>query len=118
MSKEEKQQDRFAEEFDAAEREGLTQELIPKQYKMTEPGSSVTGLLLVVEPCQGKEQGKYMRYIMETAKGMISVVCGAQVDAILGDGKNVGKIVRLTYLGKEKLSTGRTMNKWDVRVKR
>ena len=108
----------FDVEFDSAVNDGLVQELVPKQFKFSKEGDRITGRLMAVEECKGKEEGVYSRYIVNTDDGMKTIVCGAQVDAILSNGKMVGSLVRITFLGKEKLGSGRTMNKWDVRVKK
>lgn len=107
----------FDAAFDEADAAGETRQLIPRPYKFAKESDKVTGILVRVEDCMGENDVTYKRYILDLGTEHISLVCGAQVDAILGDGRHLGKLVRITYLGKEALSKGRTMNKYDVRMK-
>ena len=104
--------------FDQAEEKGEAKTLIPTHRKFEEPGDRVTGYLRGVETCTGEKDGTYKRYVLDTTEELISFVCGAQVDAILGDGRAVDKLIRVTFLGKESLKKGRTMNKFDVKISR
>lgn len=106
------------EMFDDAEASGETQTLVPKHFKFEEPGARLTGYLRAVDTCKGESEGTYKRYTIQTDMDLVSCVCGTQVDSILGDGRYMDALVRITYLGTEKLKGGRSMNKYDVKLRK
>lgn len=58
-------------------------------------------------------EGTYNQYVLETDEGLIKFMLGQSADREFGDTLEEGQIYALTFLGKEKISGGRTVNKYD-----
>lgn len=78
-------------------------------------GETVLGRLVSVDSVESAQyDGDYNRYLFDTDDGKVAVSLGSSMDMLHKSGDMIGKVYQITYKGKRKLNSGRTMNEYDV----
>ena len=106
----------YRDQFNKLNGQGKVQERQYRIFKWESEGDLIVGQLIRIEPFKyGKFADEVNSYIIDTDDGMVSTVCGKSVDGLLSE-SDIGKLVCITYNGKLKLDSGRTMNDFSVQV--
>lgn len=90
-------------------------EMGAKYKEFKKDGDNVIGRLLHKNQVQSRQGGvPYNQYLFDTDEGKVKFALGSATDGDAAAMMGIGGIYAVTYHGKEKLSTGRTMNKFSI----
>lgn len=100
------------------QKQGAVENVSSRHVEWKEPGQRVVGWLRQVKKLKSQEAagGDYCQYVLDDGVELITVICGAQVDQMLADGKRIGQLLEIVFKGKERIGRGRTMNTFLVRT--
>ena len=105
----------FKELLAKAEKAKTVKKVSIEVKKFDAEGQTITGRLISVDVVESaKFDGDYNRYLFDTDEGKVAVSLGSSMDMLHKAGDMVGRIYHITYKGKRKLDSGRTMNEYDV----
>lgn len=105
----------YKDKFDEAEKVGGTESLSPEYFAFEKKGDSILGMLKGVSEVQGQiGEGTYNQYLFDTDDGLVKCAFGAATDREAGSQMVIGGIYKVEFLGKEKISGGRQINKFKV----
>jgi hypothetical protein len=88
----------------------------PGVWKPEKDGDSIIGVLLSKQPKEGQLSARYLLEVEKDGKKEPMMVWGSTV---LDDRMNIvqfGKLVRITFVGKEKNKRGQDLNIYKVEV--
>jgi hypothetical protein len=101
--------------YEAAKKKKALKLLTPDFHKWQDTGEVIVGAFVSRNPVQGKLGGvEYNQYIFETDDGLVKFSMGAAADREVGDLFVPGAVYSIEYLGKESISGGRSVNKFNV----
>jgi hypothetical protein len=106
---------KYSEMKDKAKKAGAIKNLSPTYYEFEKKGASIIGRYKgrgEVSSSLGK--GTYFQYIFETDDGPIKCALGAATDKEAGQLLEPGKVYVISFLGKTKISGGRSVNKFTI----
>lgn len=87
----------------------------PAYIEFKKKGDIVVGILrgqTTVESSRG--QGSYNQYLVETDEGMCKFAMGQATDKEISQLLTTGRLYAFTFFGQEKLTGGRSVNKFQV----
>ncbi len=98
-----------------AEEDGRVKKLTVLFVPWEKEGQSVVGRLVNVSVVKSrKNDGEYNQYVFHTEAGMVKFQCGSFFDHEQGALMAIGGIYKITYMGKEKLPTGNSVNVFET----
>ena len=105
----------YKERAEAAMKDGSAVNLTPDFEKLRAVGDNVTGKYLskTVIPAKNNKP-EYNQYVFDTDDGHVKFSLGSNADREIGASMEIGGIYSITFTGKESLTGGRTVNKFDV----
>lgn len=105
----------YKEAFKASQKEKLARPLIPVLFKFEKEGETVVGKLISVTAAESAMgEGTYNLYTLDTDDGLIRFSLGRVADQNLTNLLRAGRVYAFTYQGKEDLSGGRRVNRFEV----
>jgi hypothetical protein len=105
----------YSKEYEEAVKAGETKTISPEYLEFKKAGDIIVGLLKgksVVESSRG--QGSYNQYMVDTDKGMVKFALGQATDREIEPVLRPGRTYAFIFEGKEKLTGGRSVNKFKV----
>jgi len=105
----------YQKQYQEAVKAGETKTISPTYVEFKKAGDVVVGLLkgkTVVESSRG--QGSYNQYMVDTDKGMVKFALGQATDREIEPVLKSGNTYAFIFEGKEKLTGGRSVNKFKV----
>jgi hypothetical protein len=106
---------KYSEMKKLAEKAKATVDLTPAFLEFKKAGDSVIGRLKNVSQVQsGLTEGHYNQYLFETDDGLVKCAVGAATDKEAGSMMVIGRVYSVEYRGKEKISGGRSVNKFKI----
>jgi len=90
-------------------------DLTPFFYEFKKRGDSFVGRLVNVAQVEsGLSKGVYNQYLFETDGGLIKCAFGAATDKEAGSMMQVSRVYAVEFLGQEKITGGRSVNKFKI----
>lgn len=109
--------EKYQDQYNQAKKQGGLAEIkAPDLFKFEKEGQQIVGQLTSVSKYQGDGTADVNKYTFDTDSGSIVCILGVHFDNLINPGKHMGKILAITYLGKIKLSSGRTMNDYKIEI--
>jgi len=106
---------KFADMKKQAEEVGAVNDLTPAFFAFGKSGDGFCGRLKHIAPVQsGLSEGTYNQYMFDTDDGLIKCAFGASTDKELESLVKIGNIYIVEFLGKAKITGGRSVNKFKV----
>jgi hypothetical protein len=106
---------KYADMKKLAEKAKAIVDLTPAFLEFKKAGDGVTGRLKNVSQVQsGLSEGQYNQYLFETDDGLVKCAMGAATDKEAGAMMKIGRVYVVEYKGKEKISGGRSVNKFKI----
>lgn len=105
----------YKEMYEKAKKDKGLKQLTPVYQEWKKPDDQVVGAFISkgeVESSAGG--GKYFQYVFETDKGNVKFHMGRAADNDVGAVLAQGVIYAITFQGKEEISGGRRVNKFNV----
>ena len=105
----------YKQMYDKAVKDKAVKQLTPEYMEWKKPNDQVIGAFVskgVVESSAGG--GQYYQYVFHTDDGHIKFHMGRATDNDVGASMVSGVIYCITFLGKEEISGGRRVNKFNV----
>ncbi len=105
----------YKQMYDKAVKDKAIKQLTPEYMEFNKPGIKVIGAFVskgVVESSAGG--GEYFQYVFETDDGRVKFHMGRATDSDVGKKLVEGMIYSITFEGKEEISAGRRVNKFNV----
>jgi len=105
----------YKEMLQAAKKQNLLKSLSPIYFQFTKKGDSVVGRLKGIVEVQGSRGGQgYNQYLLETDDGLLKFALGSATDKEIEAQLKREHVYVFTFQGKEKLSGGREVNRYEV----
>jgi len=105
----------YKEKVAKAMKNGKSINITPKFINLTMEEPLVMGRYLVASSVQSSvSEGTYLQYLFDTDDGLIKFHLGAACDAEIGSIMKIGNIYAIEFLGQEKLSGSRSVNKYHI----
>jgi len=105
----------YAEMKKAAEKAGALKDLTPTFFQFKKRGDGFVGKFISSSAVEsGLTQGTYLQYLFEADEGLLKCALGAATDKELSALLIAGHIYSLEFLSQEKISGGRSVNKFKV----
>lgn len=93
----------------------VVKQLTPTFLKWEKEGQRVIGAFVSSNPVKGKlGLDPYNQYIFETDEGMVKFSMGRNADGEVGGSLARGGVYAITYLGKDRIEGGRSVNRFTV----
>ena len=90
-------------------------DLDPVFKKLDKKGDFLIGRLLRTEEVKAAAgSGTFLTYTFDTDEGLVKTKLGGATDKAIGVSMAVGAVYRVEFLGKEKLPTGNSVNRWKI----
>jgi len=105
----------YKQMYEQAVKDKAVKQLTPVYMEWKKPNDQVIGAFIsrgVVESSGGG--GQYYQYVFETDKGHVKFHMGRATDNDVGTSLVQGVVYCITFLGKEEISGGRRVNKFNV----
>lgn len=105
----------YKQMYDKAVKDKTVEQLTPEYMEWNKPDDQVIGMFVsrgVVESSGGG--GQYYQYVFETDDGRVKFHMGRATDNDVGSSLTPGVVYCITFLGKEEISGGRRVNKFNV----
>lgn len=100
--------------YDAAKKAKATKTINSKYTKWQEAGQTIIGAFVSSHSITSKlNDGEYKQYLFETDNGPVKFALGAVADSEIGELMVQGCIYAIEYEGKEELTGGHKMNKFN-----
>lgn len=105
----------YAKMFKDSQGAGKCKRVTPRYVEFSKAGDTVVGRLLGLARIQSsKNEGVYLHYILDSDQGLIKFHLGAATDNELAPVLKKGAVYAFKFEGKEQLTGGRSVNKFDV----
>ena len=106
---------KYSEMKKAAEKAGALKDLTPTFFEFSKKGDGFAGKLRSVSTVQsGLGKGEYCQYLFDTDEGLVKCAFGAATDKELSAFFEPGRVFSVEFLGKIKISGGRSVNKFKI----
>jgi len=105
----------YKELYEAAKKAKSLKQLTPVYHKWEKTGECIIGAYISHNPVQSRlgDTG-YNQYIFETDNGLVKFALGRSADSEFAPMFGKGVVYAITFKGKEKISGGRTVNRFKV----
>jgi len=101
--------------YEEAKKAKSLRALTPAYHKWEKGDEQIVGAYISQNAVQGSMGGiSYNQYIFETDKGRIKFALGRAADGEFGDMFVRGLVYSVTFKGKERISGGRSVNRFEV----
>lgn len=101
--------------YDKAKKDGALKQLTPVFHEWGKPGDTLIGAFISKgEVSSSAGGGTYYQYVFETDEGNVKFHLGRASDTDVGEVLQPGVIYAITFQGKEEISGGRRVNKFNV----
>jgi len=105
----------FKKLYEEAKKKGTLKQRTPEFIKFETPGQMVIGEFVSANTVKSSlNDGNYNQYIFQTDNGLVKFSLGAASDAELEAVLIQGCLYAIEFLGNEKISGGRSVNKFNV----
>jgi len=105
----------FKELYEQAKTSKVLRSLSPTFIEFKKKGDTVIGkLVAVTQVTSSKSQGFYNQYVVETDGGLVKFALGSATDREIEPLLEVGELYAFTFLSKESLGGGRSVNKFQI----
>jgi len=105
----------YQELYEASKKAKTTKQLTPEYIKWEDEGQQVIGAFISLNAVQSRLGGtEYNQYIFETDRGLVKFSMGRAADSEFTPQLAKGVVYAVTYLGKEKIAGGRSVNRFSV----
>jgi hypothetical protein len=105
----------YQELYDAAKKAKAVKSLTPGYVKWEKEGQCIVGAFISYNPVQSRLGGtEYNQYIFETDNGLIKFALGRSADSEVTPVLAKGVVYAITYQGKERISGGRQVNRFEI----
>lgn len=105
----------YQEMIKEAEKVGGVKLLSPTFHEWKKEGETIVGKLLAkAEVTSSISTGSYFQYLVDTDEGPVKFHMGRATDNEIGALLVTGGVYSFTYKGSEKISGGRTVNKFEI----
>lgn len=102
--------------FVEAEKEKKVKPISAKYHVWDKKGETILGRLLNRNSVPSRlGGGEYFQYLFDTDDGLVKFALGRATDSEAGSLMAIGGIYNVKYLGTEKISGGRQLNKFEVK---
>lgn len=98
-----------------AKSSGATRTLSPTFHEWKAKGQIIVGKFVAASPIKSTlSEGEYNHYLFETDEGLVKFALGGATDKEAGILMISGRVYAIEYKGKEDISSGRRVNKFEV----
>jgi len=105
----------YKEMYDKAKKAKGLKQLTPKYHKWEAENEMIVGAFVSQASVASKEEGSsYNQYIVDTDDGLVKFAMGKAADNDFGGNLVPGLVYAFTFLGQERISGNRMVNKFDV----
>lgn len=105
----------YQELYKAAQKDKTLKHLTPGYVKWEKVGQQIIGAYISHNAVQSRLGGaEYNQYIFETDGGLVKFALGKSADSEFTPQLARGVVYAITYQGKERISGGRQVNRFDV----
>lgn len=105
----------YKEQYAEAKKGKDVKTLTATYIEFKEKGTSIVGRLLSRNTVQSTlGGGTYFQYLFDTDKGMVKFALGRATDSEAGALMGRGGVYAIEFLGQEKISGGRKLNRFNV----
>ena len=105
----------YRELYASAKKTKAVKQLTPAYIKWEEEGQLIVGAYINQNAVQSRLGGtEYKQYIFETDDGLIKFALGRAADSEFSEMFGKGVVYAITFEGKEKISGGRQVNRFNV----
>lgn len=105
----------YAELYKKAQAEGTLKDIKPEFFEFSQAGKSILGKLISVSQVDSTiGGGTYNQYLFETDDGLFKFSMGGATDKDVSSLMRINGIYYVEYQGKDKISGGRSVNKFKV----
>ena len=105
----------YRELYVAAKKSKMVKQLTPGYLKWEEKGQAMIGAYINQNEVQSRLGGtSYKQYIFETDDGLVKFALGRAADSEFSEMFAKGVVYAITFEGKEKISGGRQVNRFNV----
>ncbi len=105
----------YKQMYEQAQKDKSLKLLTPKYQEWKKPDDQIIGAFISKgEVSSSAGGGQYFQYVFETDKGNVKFHMGRAADNDVGAVLTPGIIYAITFLGKEDISGGRRVNKFNV----
>ena len=105
----------YQELYEAAKKSKATKQLTPEYIKWESEGQQIIGAFISFNSVQSRLGGtEYNQYIFETDTGLVKFALGRSADSEFTPQLAKGLVYAVTYMGKEKIAGGRSVNRFSV----
>ncbi len=105
----------YRELYVAAKKAKAVKQLTPSYFKWEEKGQVIVGAYISQNAVQSRLGGtEYNQYIFETDEGRVKFALGRAADSEFGEAFAQGVVYAITFEGKDRISGGRQVNRFNV----
>ena len=105
----------YKEMYEKAQKEHSLKQLTPVYQEWKKPNDRIIGSFISMGEVESSGGGgRYFQYVFATDDGNVKFHMGRAADNDVGASLTPGVIYAITYLGKEEISGGRRVNKFNV----
>jgi len=106
---------KYQEMYENAKKSETLKSLSPIYFTFSKKGDRVIGRLKAVVEVQGSRGGQtYNQYVLETDEGLLKFALGSATDKEIEAQLKREHVYVFTFQGKEKLTGGREVNRYEV----
>jgi len=106
---------KYQEMYENAEKSETLKSLSPIYFSFSKKGERVVGRLKAIVEVQGSRGGQtYNQYVLETDEGLVKFALGSATDKEIEAQLKREHVYVFTFQGKEKLTGGREVNRYEV----
>jgi len=105
----------YRELYAAAKKTKALKQLTPTYVRWESPGQAIIGAYINQNAVQSRLGGtEYKQYIFETDAGLVKFALGRAADSEFAEMFGKGIVYAITFEGKDKISGGRQVNRFNV----
>jgi len=105
----------YVKQLEVAKKAGQLKDLTPEYRKFEKKGDLIVGAFISKAlVSSGLGEAGYNQYVFDTDDGVVKFHMGKAADNEVSEVFTPGMVYAITYQGKESISGGRTVNKFDV----
>lgn len=105
----------YKDAYKGAREDGQTENVNVQIIRFAEEGQEIYGEFLRRTPLEDNQyDNDVQKYLFDTDHGRISFVGGQYFDDYIGEYLKEGGLYRVEYLGKQEISDGQSVRRWNV----
>lgn len=105
----------YVKTYQEAKEKGEIKLITPEYVEFKKKGDCVVGMLRGITVVESPRTGKsYNQYLVDTDKGLVKFALGNATDNEIRDVVKRGRVYAFTFLSKEDLGHGRSVNKFTI----